>query len=1076
MSTSMTNLGSSSSSSFTHSWTYHVFLSFRGKDTRNGFTGHLYKALVDKGIYTFIDESKLKRGEEISAALLEAIEDSKIAIIVFSENYTSSTWCLDELVKILECKESNQQIVMPIFYKVDPFHVRYQRGSFEEAFARHESKFKDDLAKVNRWRAALKEAADLSGWPYLDGYEYLFIQKIVQEISSQTLKCTYLDVAKYPVGIDSCLDEIEELLGLEENDIRMVGIWGIGGIGKTTLAKAVYNSFAHSFEGYCFLANVRENSMSDEGLVRLQKTLLFDTLRDANLNVTNVGIGASVIREMLRCKRDFLILDDVNKSEQLYNLAGGLKWFGPGSRIVITSRDKWLLTTHRVDSIYEVKKLDAHEALELFSWHAFERNEPLPNYAKLTQCAVEYAQGLPLAVTVLGSNLFGKSIGEWQDTLDCYKRVPNQQSQEILRISYDALEDPVKELLLDIACFFKGESMTHVRQILEGCVSGIQVLKEKSLVTIGQNKKILMHDLLEKMGKEIVRQESPVEPGRRSRLWLPEDVCHVLTENTGTYNVRGIIIKLPKRDAICLGTKSFEGMKNLKFFINCNADLSGEISYLPNELRLLVWPGYPLKSLPPNYHPGKLIVLRMPSSNIRQLGTGFKVSQNLKTMDLKGSKFLSKIPDLSGMPNLQTLNLDYCTKLVEVHYSVGRLEKLVTLSLKECCRLQIFPRKVSLSSLESINLSGFKLEYFPEIEGKMESLRSIDLTLTSIKELPSSIGCLLGLRVLYLNGCYKLSKLPPSIYKLKYLEYLGLHKCARISTFPDDKNSDVSQRAVCSLLVFTKLAEVQMGGMKEKVISQAFGSCMIDYLFTLHRLDLSRSKFSGIPVCISNLVNLTKLDLHGCIQLKEIPELPSSVKWVDVAGCRSLTRFRQLYDIPGGIEWFNLINCIGTCVNLDYGMIMINKIVWNQVSSKPFKFGTVFPGSEVPKWFSHTVIPDHFPTLPFYRPSEYLVPICEHAIEIPAQFKWENTGVAFCIVFNFRDHCSQDWYSDCNCYFRAVVHINDVHIGDYQSPFYPRRTRQEHIWLQYDPLPVELGQGRWRDWVAAFGYSLQLSS
>ncbi|XP_024171383.1 TMV resistance protein N-like [Rosa chinensis] len=108
----MTNLGSSSSSSFTHLWTYISCL--LELDTRSGFTGHLYKALVDKGIYTFIDESKLKRGEEISSALLEAIEDSKIAIIVFSENYASSTWCLDELVKILECKESNQQIVMPM--------------------------------------------------------------------------------------------------------------------------------------------------------------------------------------------------------------------------------------------------------------------------------------------------------------------------------------------------------------------------------------------------------------------------------------------------------------------------------------------------------------------------------------------------------------------------------------------------------------------------------------------------------------------------------------------------------------------------------------------------------------------------------------------------------------------------------------------------------------------------------------------------------------------------------------------------------------------------------------------------
>lgn len=170
MSTSMTNLGSSSSSSLTHSWTYHVFLSFRGEDTRNSFTGHLYKALDEKGINTFMDDRELKRGEEISAALRKAIEDSKISIIVFSENYASSTWCLDELVKILQCRKSKQQVVVPIFYKVDPSDVRHQTGSFEKAFAGHESKLNIGMEKIQGWRAALQEAANIAGWHYREGY------------------------------------------------------------------------------------------------------------------------------------------------------------------------------------------------------------------------------------------------------------------------------------------------------------------------------------------------------------------------------------------------------------------------------------------------------------------------------------------------------------------------------------------------------------------------------------------------------------------------------------------------------------------------------------------------------------------------------------------------------------------------------------------------------------------------------------------------------------------------------------------------------------------------------------------
>ncbi|XP_070670623.1 toll/interleukin-1 receptor-like protein [Malus domestica] len=166
---STTNEGasSSSSSSYTHSWTYDVFLSFRGEDTRYNFVGHLYNNLVQKGFKTFIDDEALKRGEEISSALLKAIEQSRISVVVFSENYASSRWCLDELVHIFHCKEQLQQMVFPVFYKVDPSDVRNQRKSFGKALVDHESKLKDNMDKVLRWRETLTKAANLSGWSFL---------------------------------------------------------------------------------------------------------------------------------------------------------------------------------------------------------------------------------------------------------------------------------------------------------------------------------------------------------------------------------------------------------------------------------------------------------------------------------------------------------------------------------------------------------------------------------------------------------------------------------------------------------------------------------------------------------------------------------------------------------------------------------------------------------------------------------------------------------------------------------------------------------------------------------------------
>ena len=154
---------------------FEVFLSFRGDDTHLGFTGYLYQALDRIGINTFVGD-KFQRGENISEELLRIIENSMISIIVFSENYVFSTWCLVELVKIIEYMKNNQMEVRPIFYNMDPLDVRNQKGKFGEALANHEEKFKDNK-KIQRWREALHEAANITGWHY--NQWYVFNEKII---------------------------------------------------------------------------------------------------------------------------------------------------------------------------------------------------------------------------------------------------------------------------------------------------------------------------------------------------------------------------------------------------------------------------------------------------------------------------------------------------------------------------------------------------------------------------------------------------------------------------------------------------------------------------------------------------------------------------------------------------------------------------------------------------------------------------------------------------------------------------------------------------------------------------------
>ncbi|XP_061993053.1 disease resistance protein RPV1-like isoform X2 [Rosa rugosa] len=834
---------SSSSSYSTHPWKYHVFLSFRGEDTRNNFTGHLCSALRQNGITTFMDD-QLRRGEEISTALLQAIEQSKISIIVFSINYASSKWCLDELVKILECKKSNQQEVRPVFYKVNPSDIRNHRGSFAEALANHECRFKDNPDKVQKWKDALSEAAHLSGWPLMDENcsESSVIHEIVKEISEQVINSTYMYVAKYPVGIKPRVQEIHKLLGVEGRDIHMVGIWGAGGMGKTTIARAVYNSIAHKFDGSCFLENVRENSMGAKGFVKLQKKLLCEILKGTNLKVANEARGITMIKEMLQYKSVLLVLDDVNDIDQLNNLAGECSWFGMGSRIIITTRDKQLLTGHNVNLIYKVQELAHHEALELFSRNAFKGNRPLDGFAELTQRAIRYAQGLPLALTVLGSSLCGGNVEKWEAALDGFK---SSKIQDVLKISYSGLDQRVKEAFLDIACFFKGENREHVIKIIEACGSkkhDIDVLIDKALISIRDMDCIWMHDLLEELGREIVREESPNDPGKRSRLWFHKDVYHVLTENTGTANVIGIKVELTKdSDVICLSGTTFSNMRNLRLFIHRAGCYSGAIDSLPNSLRVVDWPKYPLQFWPSNLIPRELALINMPRSRIKVMGDRYK--------------YLKKVSDLSGSPNLQCLDLDYCRSLVEVHPSVGFLDKLEYLSLFNCSRLETFPTEVSWKSTRTLRLFGCeRLENFIKIVHKMESIKTLDLRESGIKELQSWIGCCISLEVLNLHES-SIKQLPLTIGNLTSLRELYLCRTP-FKELP-------SSIGYCTSL---KILDASKTPIEELPLS-------IGDLTSLERLNVSKTSIRELPSSIGNLTSLRILDASKT----SIRELPSSI-------------------------------------------------------------------------------------------------------------------------------------------------------------------------------------------------------
>jgi len=195
-----------------------------------------------------------------------------------------------------------------------------------------------------------------------------------------------------------------------------------------------------------------------------------------------------------------------------------------------------LLMTHGVHETYKAKGLVKNEALKLFCLKAFKESQPKEEYLSLCREVVEYTRGLPLALEVLGSHLHGRTLEVWHSALEQIKSVPHSKIQDTLKISYDSLQSMEKNMFLDIACFFKGMDKDGVIEILEDCgyypKIGIDILIERSLLTLDRgDNKLWMHDLLQEMGRNIVFQESPIDPGNRSRLWSQKDIDQVLRKN-----------------------------------------------------------------------------------------------------------------------------------------------------------------------------------------------------------------------------------------------------------------------------------------------------------------------------------------------------------------------------------------------------------------------------------------------------------------------------------------------------------------------------------------------------------------
>ncbi|KAI3739215.1 hypothetical protein L2E82_29614 [Cichorium intybus] len=824
-----------STSSSTHRRGYDVFLSFRGLDTRNSFTNHLYNALMNANINTFLDDEEIEIGDDLKPELESAIKASRAYVIVLSKNYASSRWCLDELVLILEQRKTSNRIVIPIFYHVEPTHVRKQQSSFGDAMAEHRQRMeaetdankRNKLAqKIDGWNKALTEVADLKGKDANGRLEVELIDEIVNHIFRRLHIPSRFPLPQL-IGMDDSIEFVTSWLNdASSHTTDILTIWGLGGIGKTSLAKYVYASHSHEFDTSSFIKDIdRRINAKYNGMLDVQKQLHDSISKPSSLQLDDDSIYTSMIENIVARKKVFLVLDDIGSLDQLDALLGS-NGFHPGSKIIITTKDASLTESSELFKLngklrhtkHLLEGLSLTESQKLLCFHAFTHNDPKVGYEVVSGKLVEYCQGHPMAIKVLGRSLHNRDVTYWEGYIHRLKKEHDSPVNNVLRMSYNSLPlENDKELFKHIACFFVGKDKDVTLTILEACDKetriGITNLIDKYLLSIGYDNELMMHQLVQEMGRLLVHEESLDKPWERSRLW-GYDSFNVLKQKKGTGNVLGLGLDMRMFEkeklhvSLKLTTEALSKMDNLMLLQLNYVPITGPYKNFPEKLRWLCMHGFLLKSIPSDLPLKSLVALEMSYSNITSFGIFYSYPQRLhkgikqllgscsKEKRLLGSlkilnlSFCEQLCSLSGFvqfPALERLILTNCTRLLEVCESIEQCDELVIVDLSYCNKLKKLPRIIgSLKNVKTLLLKGCKLgESRIEIRDQKFFTISLPRSLVrlslednnlSTESFPMDFSSLSMLKELCLDS-NRIVSLPNCVRSLPRLEKLSMVNC-----------------------------------------------------------------------------------------------------------------------------------------------------------------------------------------------------------------------------------------------------------------------------------------------------------
>ncbi|CAI0375373.1 unnamed protein product [Linum tenue] len=875
-----------SSSSFSGKWEYDVFLCFRG-DTRHSFTSHLSAAFRDRQVNFFID-NMLNKTESIDE-LTSVLKRCALSVVIFSEKFPDSSWCLDEVATISQSMTKFRHRVLPVFYRVDSSDVSGDSGSYaktiERKYGARASKFWDR----KRWMDALKVVANIAGYTSeAIKIESELVEAIVNCVQNTLLEMSPRVKPDNLIGIDFRVDEVVELLAMDTNDFRIIELWGMGGVGKTTLAKACYQRVISTVEGikYHFVGDINQRDAMETRMEEMITKLYSTLLSESNLTYDNLLFDER--KRRLSHLRVFLVFDDVENLSQIERLLLGnhlssTHLFAPGSRIILTTRNKMVVGNVGA-KIYHVDCLSHIESLQLFQLHAFGESRPSDDLMGLSSRAVSYCQGCPLAIKVVGGALIGKSRDYWVSFLSDMRQIPTPEIRHVLMRSYNALGGKeIQSLFLDIACFFYGTNKSLVTKY-SPAYHLLEVLIDKSLCTCvveRTRERIQVHALLRELAWSIVNDES-IKLENPTRLNNLGDIQKLLTKKSlpslqGGSTAQGIYLDLSKASEIDVEANVFEGMTSLRFLaIIYSGNKEGapkiHVPYdafttLPDSLRWLQWQKFPSKSLPSSFTPKNLVALSLEYSPILKRCWDVEPElANLVFLNLSHCINLVAIPDLSGSPKLEFLGLLGCKSLVELPSHVGDLNKLEVLDLRRCANLTILPPRLNSKFLKHFFLSQCpKVTRCPEIDSR--ELMILDLEQTPVRALPLAIYNIKE------GGCLSLSGRHITCFPAisTSLDLLGLTftLITEMNCYDDHQLGSLPRFSALELV-----ANLQLKSLPKHLWSMVSRSLLIHYCPSIETL----------PEIFHPVTGFANIYIKGCLNLKSFPTSINNLKSLQLLG------------------------------------------------------------------------------------------------------------------------------------------------------------------------------------------------